>query len=367
MNVVHIIGNLYKDSGGAQRIILGICKHTDRESLHNEVSYLFGSGSLSEHFPSKTKINKIGKKEGIISKILGLKRLSSRRDIDIIHTHSPVARICTYMSGVHHSASVVVSTVHTQYDEYAPHWKMSEYALLRASDVVITVSDKVYESVDFLSGDIETIHNGIEIDRFKYDKNDGKKNIQDELEIRHSEKVMVTVGSLEEPKGHEHLIKAMDIVADEYKGVNLLIVGNGPLREDLESLAESCNNSNSIHFLGGRSDVAAILRGADVFVFPSLWEGFGLALLEAMYVGLPAVATDLDVFKEVVGDNVTYVEPKNEHDLADKLLHILENYEEEKERAKKGKRLVEKKFTMRACAKRYQSLYKEIFYNKKER
>ena len=121
MNVFHVIGNLRKDSGGAQRIILGICKHTDREKLYNEVLYLFGSGSLSENFPSETKINKICKKESIISKILSLKRLSSRRDIDIIHTHSPIARICTYMSGVHRSASVVVSTVHNQYDEYAPH------------------------------------------------------------------------------------------------------------------------------------------------------------------------------------------------------------------------------------------------------
>ena len=367
MNVVHVVGNLYKDSGGAQRIILGICKHTDRKSLYNEVFYLFGSGSLSENFPNKTKINKIGKKESIISKILGLKGLSSRGNIDIIHTHSPIARICTYMSGVHRSASVVVSTVHNQYDEYAPHWKMSEYVLLRASDVVVAVSDKVHESVDFLSGDVETIHNGIETNRFKDKKNNGLNNIRGEIGIESSDKVIVTVGSLAEQKGHKYLIRAVDIAADKYKGVNLLIVGSGPLREDLESLAESCNNSNSIHFLGGRSDVAAILRGADVFVFPSLWEGFGLALLEAMYVGLPAVATDLDVFKEVVGDNVTYVEPKNEHDLADKLLHILENYEEAKERAKKGKRLIERKFTMRACAKRYQLLYGEMLYNKKEK
>ena len=362
MNVVHVVGNLYKDSGGAQRIILGICRHTDRESLYNEVFYLFGNGSLSENFPNKTKIKKVSKKS-TISKILGLKELSDRRNIDIIHTHSPIARICTYMSGVHCSAPVVVSTVHNQYDEYAPHWKMSEYLLLRASDVVVAVSDKVHESVDFLNGNVETVHNGIETGRFKNSKNNGPNNIRGEMEIGSSDKVIVTVGSLVEQKGHKYLIKAVDIAADKYEGVNLLIVGNGPLREDLESLAESCNNSNSIHFLGGRSDVAAILRGADVFVFPSLWEGFGLALLEAMYVGLPAVATDLDVFKEIVGDNVTYVEPKNEHDLADKLLHILENYEEAEEKARKGKRLIEKKFTMRACAKRYQSLYGEMIYN----
>ena len=367
MNVFHVIGNLHKDSGGAQRIILGISKHTDKESIRNSILYFFGDGSLSESFPKEAKIEKVGKKEDVINKTFSLRKLAHKKDIDVLHTHSPIARICTYMSGVHRSASVVVSTVHNQYDEYAPHWKMSEYVLLRASDVVIAVSDKVHESVDFLSGNVETVHNGIEIDRFKNNKNNDPNNIRGEMEIGSSDKVIVTVGSLAEQKGHKYLIRAVDIAADKYEGENLLIVGNGPLREDLESLAESCNNSNSIHFLGGRSDVAAILRGADVFVFPSLWEGFGLALLEAMYVGLPAVATDLDVFKEVVGDNVTYVEPKNEHDLADKLLHILENYEEAKERAKKGKRLIEKKFTMRACAKRYQLLYGEMLYNKKEK
>lgn len=117
------------------------------------------------------------------------------------------------MSGVHRSASVVVSTVHNQYDEYAPHWKMSEYVLLRTSDVVVAVSDKVHESVDFLGGNVETFRNVIETNRFKNNKNNDSNNIRGEMEIGPSDKVIVTVGSLAEQKGHKHLIRAVDIAA----------------------------------------------------------------------------------------------------------------------------------------------------------
>jgi glycosyltransferase involved in cell wall biosynthesis len=368
MNVFHVIGNLHKDSGGAQRIILGISKHTDKEGINNRVLYLFGDGSLSESFPKNTEINKAGKGESLINKIFSLRKLARKKNIDVLHTHSPIARICTYMSGVQRSASAVVSTVHNVYEDgYDLHWKMSEYLLLRTSDIVVTVSDKARESLDFLSTEVRAIHNGIETQRFKKeDKNKEFKNRRT-WDIDSSAGIIVTVGSLREQKGHKYLIRAMDMVTEECDNVELLIVGNGPLREELQSLAENGESQNAIRFLGGRDDVAAILQEADVFAFPSLWEGFGLALLEAMYVGLPAVATNLDVFKETIGDNVTYVEPRNVHDLADKLLYILRSYEEAKEGAKEGKRLIEERFTMRACAKRYQSLYEETFYDRKER
>lgn len=114
---------------------------------------------------------------------------------------------------------------------------------------------------------------------------------------------LVTVGSLVEIKGHRHLIAAIARLRERGRSLTLDVIGDGPLRPVLEELARDSGVDDLISFHGAKNKeaVAAALRGADVFVLPSLWENLPCAILEAMSTGLPIVATRVGGVPEVVG------------------------------------------------------------------
>jgi glycosyltransferase involved in cell wall biosynthesis len=109
--------------------------------------------------------------------------------------------------------------------------------------------------------------------------------------------VLLCVGRLAEQKGHRFLLEAMTAILADHPEARLLLAGEGHLRPTLQAQA-----GDRVSFLGVREDVPALIARADLFVFPSLWEGQGNALLEAMAVGAPIVATDIPSTRETVTD-----------------------------------------------------------------
>ena len=112
---------------------------------------------------------------------------------------------------------------------------------------------------------------------------------------------LVTVGRLTSQKGHEDLIAALIPLMVEFPRIHLLIVGEGPDREDLTGLVESFDMSEHVHLPGWQADIPGILRSCQAFVLPSRWEGMPNALLEAMAAGLPCIATDVEGVRELLG------------------------------------------------------------------
>lgn len=133
--------------------------------------------------------------------------------------------------------------------------------------------------------------------------------------------VVVTTAQLRAHKGHEYLLQA----ARELPDVRFLFVGEGPERQQLESLARSLGVDDRVDFLGFRSDVRELLRRCDLFVLPSLDEGLPLSVLEAMTAGKPVVATRAGGTDEAVEDGVTgiVVEPRDVKALAAAIRAVL--------------------------------------------
>lgn len=104
--------------------------------------------------------------------------------------------------------------------------------------------------------------------------------------------VLLACGRLVPQKGYPVLLRAFAAVQNEMDDVRLLIVGQGPLERDLKGLADELGIHERVSFLGFRDDVINLMRGADVFVLSSLWEGFGNVLVEAMSQGVPVIAAD---------------------------------------------------------------------------
>ena len=104
--------------------------------------------------------------------------------------------------------------------------------------------------------------------------------------------VMVGMGRLVEQKGFDLLLEAFSRIADRHRDWSLKIMGDGPLRDQLEAQKRNLNLNGRVEFTGGLPDPFPVLRSADLFVFPSRFEGFGNALCEAMACGLPVISFD---------------------------------------------------------------------------
>jgi glycosyltransferase involved in cell wall biosynthesis len=130
-----------------------------------------------------------------------------------------------------------------------------------------------------------------------------------------------------EQKGVTYALQAFARVADRFPAARLIIAGDGVLRGQLEAEADSLGIGGRVHWLGWRPDSAAVLASLDVLLMPSLWEGFGLVMLEAMAAHLPIIGSRVSAIPEVVVDGETglLVPPADVSALAAALSRLLED------------------------------------------
>jgi glycosyltransferase involved in cell wall biosynthesis len=200
---------------------------------------------------------------------------------------------------------------------------------LKRADYVLVVNQTLQEKVLEMGINPDKIYitpNAVDVEKF----NPQNKELPPDLEMNfdkvlHSDKpVLLFVGNLVFQKGVKYLLdakKLMDTPAE------LVVVGDGPLRQELEMKVHSDRVSDVI-FAGARRDVEKIMPSADVFVLPSVSEGSPITILEAMASGLPVVATSVGGINEVINEKVgMVVEPAHPQELATALDKILENRE----------------------------------------
>lgn len=172
---------------------------------------------------------------------------------------------------------------------------------------------------------ISVIHNGLATERVG-DRVD-RARLRAELGVSGTGPVLGTVAALSPQKGVEYLLRAVAAVRRERPEVQLLLIGDGPLRAGLQRLTHTLGLGEAVHFLGEREDVPRLLPALDLFVLPSLWEGLPYALLEAGAAGLPCVATDIPGNAAVIVPGVTgrLARPADSLDLAVQLFAALDD------------------------------------------
>jgi len=178
------------------------------------------------------------------------------------------------------------------------------------------------------------------------------------------ENVILFVGRIAPEKGLVYLIKAMPRVVDVFPSVSVLVVGEDQgIQKDLIKLAEKLKVGKTVHFLGARfgDELASIYRKARIFVLPSLYETFGLAVLEAMATGLPVVATKVGGIPELVEDgrNGILVSPRDHSALAEGIIELLSD---SRLSLRIGKRNVAqtKRYSWWSVAEKVESVYKDL-------
>src|SRR5262249_47422157 len=184
--------------------------------------------------------------------------------------------------------------LHVEHEFYtlaSPKAKRLLRAAGKLAERVIGVSDEVVrflvDKVGLPEAKVALIRNGVDTSRFRPPA-EGQRAV---LDIPPGRPVVSTVGRLDPVKDHRTMIAAFRSVVSVFPEAILVIIGDGPLRGELDSYVRQYRLEDNVRFLGERFDVQSLLPGMDVFVLSSVNEGLPIALLEAMACGRPAVAT----------------------------------------------------------------------------
>ncbi len=228
----------------------------------------------------------------------------------------------------------------------------------------IAVSDEVATAMVRTIGPIQdkvtVICNGVDVKR--YQKPVDKTEVRSQLGLKADARLVAVVATLKEQKGHRYLIEALTSIVPRHPDLHVLFIGDGDLREELQTQIKGLNLGDQIHFLGNRSDVPELLAASDFFVLPSLWEGLPMSLLEAMATGLPIVATEVSGTVQVMIPNETgiLVPPGDAGRLARAIEQLLSDPAQAQMMGAAARRRVEMEFSARKQADVHLALYRRL-------
>jgi glycosyltransferase involved in cell wall biosynthesis len=280
-------------------------------------------------------------------------------DADIVHAHfsTPPGEIAGAMCAKKKNVPFVL-TYHGDWQEsfggFIRRTALSVYnrylldKLLSRADVIISPSEHYIDESRFLGkyrDKISVIPNGIEIEDF--DISLSKEECKEKLGLPPNKNMILFVGNLTPYKGPDVLVKAMPMIIEEVPDAELMFVGGGKMRTDMEELSKKLGVENYIKFAGFVEERLKPLyyRAADVFCLPSTMstESFGIVNLEAMACGVPIVASKIGGIPDVVkdGENGLLVPPKDPEVLADAIIYLLENRDVSEKMGKNAKKKVE--------------------------
>lgn len=138
---------------------------------------------------------------------------------------------------------------------------------------------------------VRVVRNAVDLESYRFNA-EARESVRGEFGIADGQLVLGHVGRFSKVKNHSHLINLLAELRDRGVDTVLVLCGDGELHEDVQSMARKAGLEGSVRFLGVRSDVSRIVNCFDVFVFPSLYEGISLALIEAQANGLPVLASN---------------------------------------------------------------------------
>jgi len=237
----------------------------------------------------------------------------------------------------------------------------SRWLYTRATTRIVTTGEllkqELVERNGYPAGRIESVPTGIDPRRFR----PGERNaVRAALGLPQEQTLVGIVATLRSWKGHLFLIEA---VAGLPESVGLVVVGEGPMREQLEARAEKLGLRKRVHFAGNQADVVPWLQSLDVFALPSYAnEGVPQALIQAMLTGLPCVTTSVGSISELAKDGETalVVPPQQVAPLRDAILRLLMSPETRMRLGEAARRHCEAGFSYEAMLDKMERIYKNL-------
>lgn len=315
MRVLQILDSL--DMGGIESYLMNIYRHIDR----TKVQFDFVIFKETNFFEEEAK--HLGARvykcldDSYKEQLMFVRDIQLKYNYPIVHCHNcSLKGLIRGTFSVRYLKNRPIIVAHS-HNPGMPTNTTSDKIIRYLLKKIITDSSDYYfacsqESSDskFLLGKDPTryaiVKNGIEVQAYSFDSKI-RKEIRKELNIDDSTFVYGSVGRLEAQKNHEFLIRRFAEVVKLRDDVKLLLVGDGSLREQLIELAKKLDVFNKIIFVGTKDNSNDYLQVMDMFVFPSIYEGLGISLIEAQANGLPSLVSDIIPKEAFVTDLVTSV------------------------------------------------------------
>lgn len=316
--------------GGAENTLVMMLPFLTSRGHEIEVAYFLpGKDAMVVHFDkAEIPVHCLDQKHSLDPRtFLRLRRLLNRTRPDIVHCHLPYAGLVANIVRKFAPVPLVVYTEHAQIDMYGTGATVAHRWSLKKMDGIIGISDSVTESVgrhlDLDNGTpIRTIHNGISIEP---SSNEEKQSVRYEFGFERTDRVVVSVANLRPEKRHEDLLQAARTVVETLPDTKFVLVGDGPRRSFLEQMTIELGIERNVIFTGQTPKATKLTACADVFAITSEYEGLGVAILEAMALEVPVVATRVGGIPEIIDDEVSglLVDPRNPDGIATSIVRLL--------------------------------------------
>ena len=294
-------------------------------------------------------------------------KLLRAEKIDLVHLHQ---YSCSIIGRVAAMARGIPCIIHGHGLDYTYSWyqQIPDWLLAKATDRAIVVSNVVrdiYVKKRKIEPDkLVVMPNGIVLESFNPSSAQRTEALKQHLGLRSDHAVVGTVTRLREEKGNRYLLEAAAKVLEVLPKTYFLIVGDGPMLDDLKQRSRHLGIHHKVIFAGYQPDVAGMLSLFSIKVIASITEGHPLALLEAMAVGKAVVATDVGGIKEILKDGQVglLVPPQDPKTMADKIVYLLRH---ETERVRFGARAYQesRQYSLDGYVRNLETLYEAVAGN----
>lgn len=361
MNILYLANHL--NIGGITSYVLALA--TGLKKRGHSIYIASSGGELLFRFikediiyisiPIKTKQEISPKILISMFKLLGLIR---QYDIDIVHSNSRTTQVL----GTLLDRACGIAHISTAHGFFKKRFFRKLFPCWGRKVIAISESVRVHLRDDFgvKEQNIRIIHNGIDVERPK--TKDQKPKMEIKIKFRLGDGPVVgIIARLSEEKAHNYLIEAMREVVDKIPQVQLLIVGEGRQKQRLVTLTTTLNLDKNIIFVPQVLDTKEVLSVMDIFVLPSLKEGLGLSLMEAMAAGCAVIGSNVGGIRSLIQDqyNGLLVEPTDSKALAKAILELLQDPEKRQYLGKLAQIFITQNFSQEKMVLETEKLYLE--------
>ena len=372
LHVTHAVQTL--ECGGLERVVLDLLQMGMKRGQQVSVLCLERPGALSG------QVEELGVRLVCLNKSPGLRlntvdraraALEELRP-DVVHSHHTGALLYIGAAALKSGIRAVLHTEHGNHVKRTRNWQRRlRYRLLigcasRYCGRICCVSSDIAKTVGtlgFLSRrKIRVVPNGIDCSAFT--ARSDKQQVRASLGIPDEAVVIGTVGRLHEVKRQDLLIRAFASVRGQFRSMHLVLVGEGPAREELEALCRTLDVESTVHFVGYQAEPQRFLGMMDFFALTSRTEGMPLAILEAWAAGLPVVASAVGGVCELIapGHNGLLFPSGNLPALVAALEQLFADRDRATALGRAGQSCVQSRFSVERMAATYEDQYQELLH-----
>jgi glycosyltransferase involved in cell wall biosynthesis len=346
IKVVHIIKGF--GIGGTENVVVDLCNKTDSQKFELHLLCLSNNKlDMIKNLNQNVTIHMLPIDHDKVITLKGLVKMSKslKQEIisinpDIIHSHfssSILIFIEAIMYRLISTTAIHISTIHNAGFHYQKARNIKDIIKLFLEKIsvwlgnynLISISQTVHNNnikhFKHFAKNIKLIYNGINAN--KYNKNNYSYASKEQFKVPNDKILISYVARLDYYKNHEYLIDIWHDIISEVPNVVMCFAGDGETREHLQSKINQKGYASSIILLGNIDNVPELLSVTDIGVFPSIFEGFGLSLLEMFAMGIPIVASDITAFKEIVSDTkcAMLISLEDRREYIDSILNLCTN------------------------------------------